>query len=133
MSKTDKTQPFRIKVFFYPSWVEEFHDHRNGVCELPEKATPNNIEEYDALWFYKGVWVTEYPFDRKNWKTNPRLAQSMTCYWGYSLEFWRSKMAACGCRICSKRYSYWDWGSETNRGRRHQARQYVRGGWKKEY
>lgn len=35
MSRTDKTRPFRVKVADHPSLLEEDHDHRDGICDLP--------------------------------------------------------------------------------------------------
>lgn len=73
MSRTDKTQPWRVKVFFYPSWVEEYHDHRDGrECDLPDRATPENVGR-----------------------------QSRGCGWTFSLGFMRSNMARCACYMCS--------------------------------
>jgi hypothetical protein len=42
MSRTDKTDPFPVKIA--RSKRVEVHDHTNGVCEL--KADPNRQREY---------------------------------------------------------------------------------------
>lgn len=44
MSRTDKTKPHHVKVADGPR--VEFHDHRNGVCEL--KADPDRIYQGSA-------------------------------------------------------------------------------------
>lgn len=130
MSRTDKTAPYNVKALYYPTWVVEVHDHTNGACELPERATYDNVGEYDALWFYQGEWVKDYPLDRKNWKTNPHLPQSRTCYWGLSREFQCNGMARCGCRMCSRDPFY---EVPQRKRRRMEDRRFTRGDWMKEY
>jgi hypothetical protein len=130
MSRTDKTAPYNVKALYYPSWVTESHDHVNGVCELPEKPTTDNIEKYDCLYLYQGEWVKEYPFDRRNWKTSPKLATCWTCHYVRSHAFWYSGMARCGCPRCNADPYYM---VPRSKRERMAAERYVRGGWKKEY
>lgn len=35
MSRTDKTNPFWVKLMHGDLAVEELHDHSDGVCDLP--------------------------------------------------------------------------------------------------
>ena len=59
MSKTDKTRPWNVKASEHP---REFHDHRDGVCDIKGLApTARNIGirgsfghgrcHFDAQWF----------------------------------------------------------------------------------
>lgn len=131
MSRTDKTAPYRVKSLYYPSWVEEVHDHSKGYCDLPEQATVDNIGDYDCLWRYRGEWLTQHPEKDLHWKERAALPQANTCYWGNSMEFYRSRLASgCGCNMCS--YDAYD---STPRYKRERidARRYCRSGWKKEY
>lgn len=54
MSKTDKTTPYD----FQGHWVE-YHDHRNGVCDLPTE-TPRH-------WLPKNWWLDNYIHGRCFW------------------------------------------------------------------
>jgi hypothetical protein len=103
MSKTDKTQPWKVKAFFYPSWITDKHDHRKGYCDLPLKPTPMNID-----------W----------WRSNE------ACYWTFAWEALHSPLFKCGCRWCSK--INW-WGTNDRKHDRLAARKYCRDGWTKEY
>ena len=38
MSKTDKTDPFWVKLMRGDLASEEVHDHRDGVCDMPSDA-----------------------------------------------------------------------------------------------
>jgi hypothetical protein len=129
MSKTDKTAPYNVKLLYYPSWVIEVHDHRNGICELPEKPTPSNINDYQALYLYNGEWVDEYPFNRREWKTNPSLPSCMTCHYGASRRSWGSHLLRCGCPVCQDTCGR----KRETRSERLTAKRYSRGGWRKEY
>ena len=102
LSRTDKTAPWRVKVFYYPTWVEEMHDHINGVCDLPPRPTRDNVD-----WFHRG-----------------------SCGWVYSMEFMRSSMARCACKMCGR-----DAYEKMPRRRRQriEGKRYTRGGWLKEY
>lgn len=107
MSRTDKTQPWRIKALFYPNWVDENHDHTKGYCDLPEQATVNNVGNWEG--------VTQ---------------RSRSCYWDYAHEFWCSGMARCGCPACNRDPYY-----EVPKRKRDRmaGRRYVRTGWRSEY
>lgn len=72
MSRTDKTQPWRVKALFYPSYVKEHHDHRKHACNLPPKATVDNVD-----W-----WHGE------------------DCGWIYSNKFTDSAWTNCTCGVC---------------------------------
>lgn len=130
MSRTDKTAPRRVKALYYPNWTVESHDHTNGACELPDAPTVDNVDEYETLYLYRGEWVS-YPFDRKDWRTSPRLASCTTCHWSTSRDFQCSSLAnACGCRMCSADAYY-----ETPRRKREResSKRYVRRDWHNEY
>lgn len=40
MSKTDKTKPFWVKLMHGDLDVEELHDHTEGLCDLPDRNSP---------------------------------------------------------------------------------------------
>ena len=103
MSRTDKTAPWRVKAFYYPSWVEEYHDHRDGVCNLPPQATQENLD-----------WI-------------PGRGK---CGWVWSMEMVRHPLQQCNCKLC-RRWG-WDL-KNTPRGKRRAARRYCRDGWRDEY
>lgn len=131
MSRTDKTAPYSVKALYYPSWVEEIHDHTNGVCELPERPTVENVGEYDCLWKYQGEWLTEHPASDAPYKERAALPQANTCHWATSMEFWRSRLASgCGCPMCSYDAYY---ATPRRKRERAETKRYVRSGWMKEY
>lgn len=55
MSKTDKTAPFLVKLRRGDLDTVEFHDHRNGVCDL--KGHPDRVE-FAARGCYRGFHYT---------------------------------------------------------------------------
>ena len=108
LSKTDQTRPYWVKVRDKHSYLVENHDHRDGVCSLPERPTPYNNVEY-------------------NWGLG---WQSGDCQWTTSLEFRRSPDARCCCYMCG----YDAYESITQRKRqRIEGRDYCRDGWRDEY
>ena len=50
MSKTDKTRPYLVQILdpLNRGWVQEEHNHANGICDL----------KYRSAWaeFHKGHW-----------------------------------------------------------------------------
>jgi hypothetical protein len=103
MSKTDKTAPWTVRVYNRPYWLEEYHDHRNGVCDLPERPAPGVL---DSVFSYGGQ-----------------------CGWRASHEFWCVRQNACGCPWCNDTQER---RQRTRRNRRAVSR-YARGGWRNEY
>lgn len=74
MSRTDKTAPWRVKVLYYPAWVEEYHDHTGGECDLPARPAVGNVSN----------------------------VAGGNCGWTFSMEFRCSGMQRCGCRMCNR-------------------------------
>lgn len=109
MSKTDKTRPYWVKVRDKASYLVENHDHRDGVCNLPERPTPHNRADYN--------WAAPW--------------QSGDCQWITSAEFWSSPDALCPCKMCHGSYG-WEDGTSA-RAQRRKARRYSRDGWRDEY
>jgi hypothetical protein len=103
MSRTDKTAPWRIKAFYYPSWVEEYHDHSRTECDLPPRATLDNVS-----------WM-------------PARDE---CGWVFAREFVCSDMARCSCYMCG--YDAYR-SVPLRRSQRYKARRYCRDGWRDEY
>jgi hypothetical protein len=127
MSRTDKTAPYRVKVFYYPKWVEEYHDHNHGLpCELPEKPTPQNLDQYDQFVLIDGEWV---PYKSVPHAVRRSKPFRNTCHWTASHEYRCSGMARCGCAMC-KGLNY---ETAPNKKTRMSSRKYVRGAWKLEY
>jgi len=109
MSRTDKTAPWDVKIFYYPGWLEEFHDHRDGECDLPPK--PRNCKDPGHEF----------------WRWNRGH-----CYWVASYtQFWNNSMSNCPCSMC---HGYWMWEDDRSpRAQRRIARRYCRDGWRDEY
>lgn len=76
MSRTDKTAPHWVKACYYPSWLQESHDHRNGPCDLdynrPRRSTP-------TVWY---------------------AGKGQRCAWTLSREGWEARIMRCGCSMC---------------------------------
>lgn len=127
MSRTDKTAPWRVKTLYYPSWVEEYHDHDHGLpCELPERPTVENLDKYDQLVLVDGEWVS---YRNIPWRDRRGLPFRNTCHWTASREFYCSGMARCGCAMCKGEV----YELRLAKKRRIDAKRYVRGEWMKEY
>ncbi|GAB2732442.1 hypothetical protein [Nocardioides pakistanensis] len=75
MSRTDKTRPWDVKCLDDPSWLVEVHDHRNGVCDLPER--PRRMTS---------------PFGS---------TERGACTWAATREFWANRANGCGCSRCA--------------------------------
>ena len=104
MSRTDKTAPWRVKAFFYPSFIEEHHNHENHVCDLPDRPTIDNLR-----W-----WGNVDP----------------ECTWVWSRRFVNHPLARCSCYMCG----YDAYESIPRRKRqRIEGRKYCRDGWRDEY
>jgi hypothetical protein len=74
MSKTDKTQPWWVRIIQHKP--KESHDHRNGVCDLPKEPTrPEHVR----------------------WKAG-------SCYWNYSTEMLYGGDSGCGCQMCTNQF-----------------------------
>lgn len=96
MSRTDKTRPWDVKCLDDPSWLVEDHDHRNGVCDLPDRprgmASPLGGTERGA------------------------------CTWIATREFWAHRANGCGCTWCTDQEGR----RAERRRSRHSARAVVR-------
>src|SRR4051812_33687946 len=113
MSRTDKTAPSRVKMFYYPDWIEEYHDHRHGECDLPPR--PRNPKDEGLEYWYGGT--------RHNKETH--------CYWVASYtNYYTHGLAQCGCSICG-RDAYES--MPRRKRQRIEGRNYCRNGWEKEY
>ena|SRR5215211_7696615 len=64
MSRTDKTNPYWVKLEQEPSSRVEHHDHRRGVCDIDEYDPKHN--QYISYWHnhchYKLRYVNMYWF-----------------------------------------------------------------------
>lgn len=74
MSRTDKTQPFRVRLWDGTLRRVAIHDHRNGICDLPANLA-EDIAQIDGAG-------GRYP--------------AGACRW----EFTWSGTASCSCEIC---------------------------------
>jgi hypothetical protein len=66
MSKTDKHRPFRAQV---PDSPREWHDHTNGVCDLPtleewQKMTRKQQHAWKSCGWQPSNWHTYKGFGR---------------------------------------------------------------------
>jgi hypothetical protein len=115
MSRTDKTAPMQVKLFYYKDWLEEYHDHRHGDCDLPPR--PRNPKDPGLSLWYGG----ERHGDTR-------------CYWVANYRtFWRSGMSNCCCGLCRPKWgSSWSDGNSPREQRR-KARRYCQDGWRDEY
>lgn len=75
MSRTDKTQPYRVRLWDGTLQRVAVHDHRDGICDLP--AT---LEE-DLAWH-----------DRHR-------SHGTSCYW----DLHWTGVTVCACALCSGR------------------------------
>ena len=107
MARTDKTAPWRVKMFYETCWLEEMHHHENGVCDLP----PRPRSPKDKGWEFH-QWNRGY------------------CYWvaSYS-QFWTHPLSRCCCPMC-KRYAY---SKDPAKADRRAAKRYCKDGWHDEY
>lgn len=68
MSRTDKTAPFNVKLRRGDLATDEYHDHRNGVCDL--KADPDRVEFTRGGCYrefhYTGIQVCSCPMCHAN-------------------------------------------------------------------
>ena len=74
MSRTDKTQPFRVRLWDGTLRRIAVHDHRNGICDLPANLA-EDIAQIDGAG---GVFPAG------------------ACRW----EFTWTGMPACCCELC---------------------------------
>ena len=107
LSKTDKTRPYWVKVRDKHSYLVENHDHRDGVCNLPERPTTTNRADY--------MWSAPW--------------QSGDCVWITSSEWWKSSDARCPCYMCG--YDAYD--TPRRLRERREGKRYCRDGWRDEY
>jgi hypothetical protein len=108
LSKTDKTRPYWVKVRDKHSYLIENHDHRDGVCNLPERPAPHNDVDYQwgAHWLSGDcVWITSYE-------------------WTYSGD------ARCPCYMCG--YDAY-WSVPQRKRQRIEGKRYCQDGWRNEY
>lgn len=73
MSRTHKTAPTRVKIKNRP---KEYHDHTNGVCDLP------TLEE-----FLKNPEARAWKHKACSWETD-----------------WHNPLMRCGCSMCDGTY-----------------------------
>lgn len=74
MSRTDKTQPFRVRMWDGTLHRVAVHDHRDGICDLPADLA----EDLDQLDLDDG------------------FLQRDSCHW----EFYFTGTFPCGCALC---------------------------------
>ncbi|MCA4132659.1 hypothetical protein [Arthrobacter sp. M4] len=74
MSRTDKTQPFRVRLWDGTLRRVAVHDHRDGICDLPA-----NVQE-----------------DRRQVVTNGGFLPNRSCHW----EFQYTGSKTCCCSVC---------------------------------
>lgn len=109
MSKTDKTNPYFVRFFYEPSYLQPVHRHELHDCDLPPKPRPQDVDE--ILWHGK---------------------PEESCFWWPSLEFWRSRWAKCPCPMCHGFY-YDQSNPKHPRQQRRNARRYAKELWRDEY
>lgn len=73
MSHTGKTRPVWVKVHDRPSYLDAAHDHRGGVCDLPDRPHLRGPDEART-----------------------------GCEWVQSALFSTSPSNRCGCRMCTQ-------------------------------
>lgn len=62
MSKTDKTRPLWVRVADTPGVTcVAVHDHRSGVCTLPDEVTAAGIAKSGCRWGSAGYHRTGCP------------------------------------------------------------------------
>lgn len=83
MSRTEQTDPLRVKCLTEKWMIEEDHDHTDGVCDLPPR--PRHPDD-ENLHFCRAPGDT-------------------ACFWVPSSAFWRAPLAVCQCRFCSRAWS----------------------------
>lgn len=116
VSRTDKTAPYHVKLFYYKDWLVEYHDHTRGTCDLPPR--PRNSKDPGLELWYGG--------SRHNDETQ--------CYWVANYHtFWRHPMSNCPCNLCRPPWDSMYADPRSPRRQRREARRYCRDGWMKEY
>lgn len=103
MSKTDKTRPFWVKLADHPRNYVEQHDHRDGVCDLPDSLNDPTT-------------LTHFTWARGN------------CYYSYSPAWINSGAARCGCQFCQ-----WPWERRASARRSRQNARREANAWRQEY
>ncbi len=56
MSKTDKTKPFWVKLRHRDLFAVEEHDHRDGICNLPDEPDVAHYgpgHQFDCRWEFR--------------------------------------------------------------------------------
>lgn len=76
MSKTDKTNPHRVKVSYRPEYLVETHDHRFGECTLGPRPGAGDEQ----------ISMTDWQRGR--------------CCWSASDLFWGMGVSRCACVRC---------------------------------
>lgn len=107
LSRTDKTAPWSVKAHYKSTFIEESHDHRDGVCNLPERPAPG-----DPTWSHWGS------------------VQDGNCVWKISYEFLSSSWSRCACPMCG--YDAY-WSVPRRKRERMEGRRYCRDGWVDEF
>ncbi len=102
MSKTDKTNPYRVKVHDKKHWLQEHHDHTNGECNLPPR--PKVGDEVD--------W-------------NGKRGE---CFWWYSHDFWCDPYNHCPCKMCKA--DGWEGDPRNRKAIRREGKRLSRDYWK---
>lgn len=62
MSRTDKTQPFAVRLWDGTLTRVAFHDHRNGICDLPAsyREERERTGETSRRGVHGCVWIFHY-------------------------------------------------------------------------
>lgn len=101
MSKTDKTRPWWVQVADPNNlgWVQEQHDHRNHICDLP----PLTVDAVER-WSYR------------RWKDTQ-------CLWSYTSRAYHSN------RLWRRRSRKGGWGRPRREGKARMQLRRLRGLW----
>lgn len=114
MSRTDKTVPLTVKVFYYPEFLEEYHDHREGPCDLPPR--PTSAKQWPEFELHHG---------------GKRDDDETRCYWCANYAtFWSHPLTRCSCPMCG--YDAYC-SVPLRKAQRIEGRRYCRDGWRDEY
>ncbi len=90
MSKTDKTDPWEVRLKVDPSIRIEQHDHRDGICDIEEARTRFMFARYCGYHFIAKYYYTSGIYGRPkseqayraeyNGKERTRVRMAMQSY-----------------------------------------------------
>lgn len=103
MSRTDKTQPYWVKILESKQNRQEWHCHENGVCDIDAVVGPESL----------------------SWR---RVDGGWKCHYDASTALMYSGYGRCGCPMCSGQYER----RQERRQSRHNASADVRR-WRDEF